>query len=220
MNLCIIAGGVVTLALLLGGCQPTNKPVKPGDTSAEKINFPVEKSDSLFGFQGCDKGRYRADSIGSFELVYSDYRVQVKTPSFGQGQEIVFIVDSTGLRLPVPPLEEGGYFRGKWRNFFFVDLGTNPDLRKLNVYKEDKGGLYQVFQTEYLPYEAPVVSSSGSLWFYAPIEEAAVREKPYCPDAEEWRKQDLSIGYGQRQLFDMTQRMLVRKSEYICVPRR
>ncbi|MCS7035419.1 MAG: hypothetical protein RMJ33_12590 [Saprospiraceae bacterium] len=213
-----IAAGMALLVLLAWACQSSKTPDKKADKPPVEVTFPYEKADSLLGFEGCDKGLYRADSAESFEISYGVYRVQVKNNSDAPGQEIVAIIDSTGRRLTFPPLDEGGYFQGKWRNFFFVDLGTAADVRKLNVYKEEGGLLYQVHQTEYLPHEAPLVSASGSLWYYAPIEEANMREKPYCPDAEQWRKDGLRIGYGQRCLFDLTQRMLVRKSEYTCVP--
>ncbi len=206
------------LALLIWACQSDKKPSAQADKPAVEVSYPYERADSVFGFQGCDKGTYRADSAGSFEMIYGAYRVQVKDRENAPGQEITIIIDSTGQRLMLPPLDEGGYFQGKWRNHFFVDLGTAPDVRKLNVYKEENRGLYQVFQTEYLPHEVPLVSTTGSLWFYGPIKAEDMREKPICPDAEQWRKQGFTIGYGQRCLYDMAQRMYVRKSEYTCVP--
>lgn len=214
-----IAAGMTLLALLVWACQSGKTPDKKSDRPAIEVTFPYEKADSLFGFEGCDKGLYRADSAEAFEIYYGVYRVQAKYNPDAPGQEIVAIIDSTGQRLAFPPVDEGGYFQGKWRNFFFVDLGTAPDVRKLNIYKEENGILYQVHQTEYLPHEAPIVSVTGSLWYYSPIEEADMQEKPNCPDAEQWRKEGLRVGYGQRRLFDLQQRMLVRKSEYTCVPR-
>ncbi len=207
------------LACFSWACQSEKKPKSQETAPAVEVTYPYEKADSLFGFQGCDKGRYRADSAGSFEIDYSIYRVQVTEQKDAPGQRIVVVIDSTERRVFFPPLDEGGYFQGKSGNHFFVDLGTGPDVRKLNVYKEENGELYQVFQTEYLPQEAPFVSPTGSLWFYGPIEEADMQEKPACPEAEQWRKEGLRVGYGQRRIFDIKQRMYVRKSEYICVPR-
>ncbi len=212
--------GTALLVLSMWACQSEKKPAdQQKNASAASITYPYEKPDSAFGFAGCDKALYKADSAGSFELFYGTYRVQVKEPTGSTpGQQITIVIDSTGTPLQLPPLDEGGYFQGKWGNHFFVDLGTAPDVRRLNVYKEENGALYQVFQTEYLPHEAPVVASTGSLWFYGPIAEADMEEKPVCPDAEQWRKDGLRIGYGQRRLYDMRQRMYVRKSEYTCVP--
>ncbi len=214
-----IVAGMTFLALLAWACQSESKPGKKSNEPSVEVSFPYEKADSLFGFEGCDKGLYRADSAELFELTYSTYRVQVKNRENLPTSEITLIIDSTGRRLVFPPLSEGSHFQGKWRNFFFVDAGTGPDVRQLTIYKEENGVLYQIYQTEYLSHEAPMVSASGSLWYYRPVEEADVSEKPNCPDAEQWRKDGFRIGYGQRHLFDLTQRMLVRKSEYTCVPR-
>ncbi|GEM_PF-1816081 len=212
--------GAAGVALFLWMCQSnTGTSDNSKGASAVEVNYPYERADSVFGFEGCDKGLYKADSAGAFEMVYAGYRVQVTDNPSQPGQQITVFVDSTGPRLTFPPFDEGGYFQGKWKNHFFVDLGTGPDVRKLNVYKIENGRLYQVFQTEYLPKEAPVVSQRGALWFYGPVEEKEISEKPACPEAEQWRKEGLRVGYGQRWLYDIEQRMYVRKSEFICVPR-
>lgn len=216
-KLALLGAGVV--ALFLWTCQSNTKNDNAKGVPAVEVNYPYERADSVFGFEGCDKGLYKADSAGAFEMVYAGYRVQVAYDPSQPGQQITVFVDSTGPRLTFPPLDEGGYFQGKWKNHFFVDVGTGPDVRKLNIYKVENGGLYQVFQTEYLSEEPPVVSQRGSLWFYGPVEEKDISEKPACPEAEQWRKEGLNVGYGQRRLYDMEQRMYTRKSEFICVPR-
>lgn len=179
--------------------------------------YPFEKPDSLFGYEGCLMTGFRAYSPTEREFVYQDYTIRVKDKADGVGQNVELMRDSARV-FTLPVSSEEGFFQGAARNHLFFDVGTGPGIRQILLYSVKENDVFQVYRADYLPDVQPFVSSNGGFWFYAPIEESEMVKTPDCPDKEKWLKEGLRVGYGQRCVYNLMDRMLVKKSEYICVP--
>ena len=180
-------------------------------------NLPEEKPDTLFGIEGCDRPGFRALTPKVHEFIYQGYRVRVTQRDDEAGEKLEVFIDSTGASLEVPTVEPT-FFRGGARAHIFVDIGTAPDSREIVVYNLKRGTLAQVYRERYCVDGQTYVSQNGGFWFYCPVPESEVAKKPDCPDKETWAKQGLGTAYGQRYIYDMVNRGLTRKSEFICVP--
>lgn len=189
----------------------------PSENQEKNIAYPVVKADSIHGFEGCEMAGFKALSDTTREFVYQKYLIRVKDRQGEPGEKIDLVVLPDSIHLGLPA-EEEGYFSGLAYGHFFVDIGTGPDLRELVFYRIQPQGIFLVYRTKYYPEPAPFVSGNGGVWFYAPIEEKEMTKMPDCPDREKWLKDGLRVGYGQRIIYDLKDRMLTRKSEYVCVP--
>lgn len=201
------------LALLVVSCKNS-----PSDNSEKNVTYPIERNDSIVGFKGCLVAGFKASSATEREFIYQKYLIKARNQEGFSGERIDLIVlpDSARYMLPV---DDNGAFSGMAYDHIFIDAGTAPDLRELVLYRIKPGGVISmVFRTKYYPEPAPFVSENGSLWFYTPIEEKDMVKIPDCPDKKKWVKDGLRVGYGQRALYNLTDRMLTRKSEYVCVP--
>ncbi|MEQ1745792.1 MAG: hypothetical protein ABMA02_10220 [Saprospiraceae bacterium] len=200
--------------LLLASCKNS----APTDPKKANITYPYEKPDSIVGFKGCQMAGFSSKSAENREFRYQDYVFVVTDRKDEPGEKIGIVFNSdTTRRLEIPATEEA-YFMGVANNHFFMDRGTGPDVRELVFYRFQAGEVYLVYRTNYYPEPAPFVSTNGALWYYAPIEEKDMIKIPDCPDREKWLKEGLRVGYGQRVLYNLNERMLTRKSEYVCVP--
>jgi len=203
-----------SLALWAMACKNNASP----DAKAPDITYPYEKPDSLLGFEGCMVAGYRALSPTEREFIYQDYSIKIADKENAPGENIEIVLDSIGKTLSVPASTEEGYFQGMARGHFFVDIGTAPDVREIVLYTVTEGKLMQAYRTNYLPAEPPFISANGGFWFYTPIAESDMLQVPDCPDKEKWVKDGLRVGYGQRCVYNLVNRMLTKKSEYVCVP--
>ncbi|MBK9338418.1 MAG: hypothetical protein IPM98_18530 [Lewinellaceae bacterium] len=211
----ILSGLTALLLTLLAFACKNNT---PADAKASGMTYPFEKPDSIFGLEGCAMAGFRAFSDTTREFYYQNFRIKVTDKSGEPGQIIQVVLDSTNQTLDVPASTEAGFFSGAARDHFFVDIGTTPDARQMLIYNIRDGALLQTYRAEYLAAEPPFISTNGAFWFYAPIEESDMLKMPDCPDKEKWVKDGLRIGYGQRYIYNLVNRMLTRKSEYICAP--
>ena len=213
----ILFAAAAALILLLDSCE--NKTATIGKLSPEPENkltpgsLPPGKSDSIVGFRGCESAAYSPLTADSDEFIYQHYTVKLKRKSDGPGEEITVVRDS-GRADFVIPMPEAGRFFGIYKNKMFVDAGTGPDNRELFIFDLDKE--VQTFNT---PYCGELrIAESERLWFMVPVEESEVVKKPECPEKDEWIKNGLKVGYGQRCIFNFMNRSLTRKSEWVCVP--
>lgn len=210
-----IYAAALLAALAVVACK--NNPSAPAEMPGANMAYPFEKPDSMFGYEGCLMTGFRAYSPTEREFVYQDYTMRVKDKADGVGQDVELMRDSTRI-FSLPVSNEAGFFQGMARNHLFFDVGTGPGIRQLLLYSVKENDILQVYRTDYLPDVPPFVSSNGGLWFYTPIEESEMVKMPDCPDKEKWLKEGQRVGYGQRCVYNLVDRMLVKKSEYICVP--
>jgi len=208
---------VLFLAAILFALTGTACKNKAGDKSPEAADaLPAERTDSLVGFEGCQRAGFKVLSPQVHEFKYQHYTFLITRKEDGT-ERIEARIDSLGRPFKLADVEPT-FFMGSVRGHFFVDVGTGPDIRELIVYSLGKQTLSQVYRTSYLAAEPPFVSENGHLWFYVPVPENEVGKMPDCPDKADWVEKGFSIGYGQRYLYNLVVRGLTRKSEYICVP--
>lgn len=197
----------------LEGGRGAGRPLGSGETSS----LPPEKPDTLFGFEGCERPGFRALTPKVHEFIYQGFRVRITQRDDEAGEKLEVFIDSTGASLAIPTVE-ATFFRGGARGHIFVDVGTGPDVRDIILYNLKRGTLAQVYREQYCPDGETFVSQNGGFWFYCPVADSEVTKKPDCPDKEMWAKNGLRTAYGQRYVYDMVNRGLTRKSEFICVP--
>jgi len=174
---------------------------------------PTATADTVVGFKGCDHAAFTPVGAGSFDYTYQHYTVRVLERSDTLGHGIVVAPHRGGPHFTVP-MPDDGYFMGVNRDYLFVDAGTGPDGREMIIF--DLPGQHEVFREKYCD-EVEIISN-GKVWFWAPVEASAIDSLPACADSATWLKNGLSIGYGQRKIFDPVSRVYIAKSEYKCVP--
>ncbi|MCC6463475.1 MAG: hypothetical protein IT260_23595 [Saprospiraceae bacterium] len=208
-NVLLYASACV-LAAILCFCKNTTTTTNEATTAAEA--WP-DRTDSLFGFKGCERAGFRAISATEREFTYQHTMVRVSDKKDDAGQNIeIFPLDSVAKKMNV--LDEGAlFFQGIVRNHMLIDVGTGPDQRELIIY--NLGRPAKMYQTAYVG--DIEIASNGNLRFLLPVEESEVSKMPECPEKEEWLKQGLRVGYGQVCLFSLVNRSLTRKSEFQCV---
>ncbi|HRI60026.1 MAG TPA: hypothetical protein PK228_09895 [Saprospiraceae bacterium] len=218
-NLLLLATGT---ALLLGLSYCKNTPLPEGQTivsentttgaQAPAAPLPMGKLDSLTGFKGCDRATWSPLTANSEEFIYQHYTVVITRNNDQPGEQITVKRDS-GRADFVIPMPEAGYFKGVCRNKLFVDEGTGPDGRRLVVFDLDKN--LQFFSTDYCG--EPQIIQSERVYYLLPVDEKDVTRIPDCPEKEQWIKDGLKVGYGQRCIFNLLVRTNTRKSEWACV---
>lgn len=199
---------VVLLAGTLVFCKNT-----PAASDAN-TPLPAERNDSLYGIKGCDRAGFHPITKTEREFLYQDFTVHVKDNPDGKGQEIRIVrTDTTTADMTITH-EEPTYFRGVSRGQILLEEGTGPENRKLVVYHIKRRAL--MFRMAFAG--DMEVSANGNVRFYTPTEESEVTKIPECPDKAKWEGEGLKVVYGQLCLFNLVQRSLTRKSEYICIP--
>ncbi len=220
---------VVVLGILLLACKNKNESTETANVTAPGVGagerpqgsggqtMLPEKIDTAFGLKGCDRAGFRNIKDKIREFTYDGYRVRLVKRDNEAGENIEVIIDSTGRSLLVPNVE-ATYFAGGAFGHIFVDIGSDPEVRDILVYNLKRGSLAQVYRERYCVAGETFVSSNGGLWFYCPVDEMVVNKKPECPEQAEWLNKGLKVGYGQKYLYDLLNRGLTRKSEFICLP--
>lgn len=210
-------------ALLFSFSFCKNTPLPEGQTmvtpetstepAAPPAPLPPGKSDTLVGFRGCERAAWSPLDVYSDEFIYQHYTVKKRRIANNPGEIVTVLRDSgrTAFTVPMPPK---GYFLGICRNKLFVDAGSGPDGRHLFVFDVDQ--MAQLYETPYCG--EPQIIESSRLHFLRPVDESEVTKMPDCPDKEQWLKDGLRVGYGQRCIYNLEQRSLTRKSEWMCVP--
>lgn len=218
-NLFLFAIGMALL-FTLAFCR--NTPLPEGQTmvsdktpipSAPDLPVQMDKRDSIAGFKGCEKASWSQLTTFSEEYVYQRYTVKITRNPDKPGEQITVKRDS-GRADFVIPMPEDGYFRGVSRNKLFVDAKNEAGGRELLVFELDR--MLQFFNIRYCG--DPEIISHEKIYFLIPVDEAEVTRIPDCPQKEEWTKNGLKVGYGQRAIFKFMKRSLTRKSEWACVP--
>lgn len=218
-NLSLLATGT---ALVLGLSYCKNTPLPEGQTivsentttgaQAPATPLPMGKLDSVAGFKGCDRATWSPLTTNSEEFIYQHYTVVITRNNDQPGEQITVKRDS-GRADFVIPMPEAGYFKGVCRNKLLVDEGTGPDGRRLVVFDLDKK--VQFFSTPYCG--EPQIIQSERVYYLLPVEEKDVERIPDCPEKEQWIKDGLTVGYGQRCILNLIVRSNTRKSEWACV---
>jgi hypothetical protein len=216
--LAVVASLIITLTFCKNTPLPEGQTVVSGNTPSEipapLATPPAGKTDTLHGFKGCEKASWSVLAPNLEEFVYQHYTVRVSRNEEKPGEQITVGRDS-GRADFVIPMPDDGYFKGVARNKLFVDAGTGPDGRELFIFDLDKKTQY--YRTPYCG--EPEVYQYEKLYYLVPVEEKEVLKMPDCPEKESWKKNGLSVGYGQRCLFNLRIRSLTKKSEWACVPK-
>lgn len=219
-NLFLLATGTVLL-LTLSFCK--NTPLPEGQTVVSE-NTPIEpatpeiplqmgKRDSIAGFNGCDLATWSPITTNREEFIYHHHTVVITRNPNQPGEKITVKRDAGRMDFVIP-MPENGHFKGVSRNKIFIESGTGTDARHLYVYDIDKRSTF--FDSPYCG-ELQIVHSDR-LYFMMPVVEEEVTKIPDCPEKEQWIKDGLQVGYGQRCILNLLQRSLTRKSEWACVP--
>lgn len=196
------------MAALLSFCK--NNAPAPEKPLTE---FLPERTDSLFGIKGCNRAGFRMLSPTEQEFVYQDFTVHVTRKADGS-DDIKAVRTDTAAQDLVIIHESPSYFRGAARGQILVEEDKGPGKAEMVFYNVKLRSL--MFRTPYCG--EMELMSNGTLWFYVPVEESEVRKMPECPDREAWEKKGWNVGYGQRCLYNMVDRVLTKKSEFACVP--
>ena len=179
-----------------------------------EIAVQMGTRDSLAGFNGCERATWSPQTTRREEFIYQYHTVVVTRDPNTSGEKITVKKRDGGQSDFVIPMPENGHFNGVAGSKLFVDAGTGPDDRHLYIYDINKK--LQFYDTPYCG-ELRVLQTDR-LYFLLPVTEEQVTKMPDCPEKEQWEKDGLKVGYGQRCIFNLKERSLTRKSEWACVP--
>lgn len=208
----------IALTLTLIFCKNTPLPegqtVVTRETSAEPpISLPASQNDTLPGFKGCERASWSLLSASSGQFLYQSYTVKINLVPNKQSEEIIVLPD-TGEGSFTIPMPDDGHFHGICRNKLFVEASDEAGGRRFFIFDIEKPA--QLYSTPYCG--EPQIVESDRLHFLQPVDEKEVTKMPDCPNKEEWTKNGLRVGYGQRCIYNLEKRSLTRKSEWVCVP--
>lgn len=205
----------LVLVLGLSVCSCHNESGTPTETSEPQAveTPPAAEPAADFAISGTEKPSMKDLGNGTQEYIYQHYKVKtVAADSLGVGHDI-FVYNEKGEE--VWKSENKGDESGKWfsgisGDHALVDIGTGPSGRVLVVYdlKHKKVG----FKGGY--FGEPSISN-GMLVFDRMVSEKEAGNIN-CPEKEEWKKQQLGIGYGQRVEYDLQTGAANNKQEFKC----
>ena len=200
------------LALIFCFCK--NQPVQPETKPAGETPTSLSiAADSLAGFKGVDPAQFTRTSPGSAEYRYQRYVVKVMPRPDRPGQNILAMPAEGAKPFAVPTLENC-FFAGIYRDHLFLDIGTGPGGREFVIFNLKKNT--SEYQTLYIG--EPEILPNGRLLFLLPTAEKDVTKMPECPDRADWEQKGLSIGYGQVCFYSLDKDVVIKKSEWRCLP--
>jgi hypothetical protein len=107
------------------------------------------------------------------------------------------------------------FFFGVYDDFMFVDSGTGPDPRGLDVI--DLAQKKNVFSGSY---SSPIALDKGErLVYYLEVDEKKLKKKPDCPEAEEWKQGQLGIAYEEKVSLDLKTMKMTHSGQLRCAAR-
>jgi hypothetical protein len=199
----------ITLALVNCKNQNSNEGQK-----VESVTYPSTPVDTAYGFNGCDRAQMVIKSPTEVELTYHHYIVSLTTKPDEPGEAVKLTPREEGQITYNLPVQENSYFVGINRDKAFIESGTGPDGRQLLVWDIPKRkGLLQMMYTDTV-----LITSSGRMWFFEPVDVSVIDSLPACPQKAEWEAGGLGVGYARRCLYNLEDGSLTKKSEYKCVP--
>jgi hypothetical protein len=111
--------------------------------------------------------------------------------------------------------EGDNFFYGIYNDFMFIDSGTGPDPRGLDVF--DLSQKKKVFSGSY---SQPIaLDKDQRLVYYEEVDEKKLKKKPDCPEAEEWKNNNLGIAYEEKVSLDLKTLKIARSGQLRCAAR-
>jgi hypothetical protein len=200
------------ITLLLSACGDDKK-LPTAVTPANPPSASATEPDTAIGFTGTDRTRFRSVESNTSEYSYPQYTVRVVPNAENVGEKVSVTATASNRSFEIA-MPEDGYFSGLHGHFLFLDAGTGPGERGLTIV--DLRTNQPVLETTY--YEVDRVDSAGNVTFWFPVETEKVQKLPACPDQAEWVRNGLSVGYGQRRVYNLNTGKTAESQEYKCVP--
>jgi hypothetical protein len=111
--------------------------------------------------------------------------------------------------------EGDNFFFGVYDDLMFIDSGTGPEPRGLDVI--DLAQKKNVFDGSY---SSPIALDKGErLVYYVEVDEKKLKKKPDCPEAEEWKQNQLGVAYEEKVSLDLKTMKLARSGQLRCASR-
>jgi hypothetical protein len=159
----------------------------------------------------CYSYRKYAVIVSSTEDVGEDIKVIIK---LGANDES-FLSDLKKAPIYFKVPEGDNFFYGIYGDFMFIDSGTGPEPRGLDVF--DLAQKKKVFSGSY---SSPIaLDKEQRLVYYEEVDEKKLKKKPDCPEAEEWKKQELGIAYEEKVSLDLKTLKKARSGVLRCASR-
>jgi hypothetical protein len=180
----------ITVLLFFSCKEEAGKP--PGTPS-------LAVTDTAVGVEGSEKAKFDGAAF-----TYAAAKVKVTDQGAGETIEI----DGTKI-----PGQEADFFSGVYRNYLFIDNGTGPNGRNLKIWSI--GEKKVIFET---PYEGDLSIKDDKLNFIKPIDLSMTKlpAPVNCPDAENWKKEGLGVGYGIPSAYDFSSMTVSATSDVTC----
>jgi hypothetical protein len=202
--------GTLGLFLIFSACQPNQKPPTDQEDAADAT--PAITKDSMIGPTGAETARFTAaDTFRTFE--YAKFSVKVTDVEYGG--EIVTVSPNDGSATWKPISIEMGYFGGIVGNYLLIDEGAIDIDHVMHIFDLSTGleiGTFG-FDNNQLSFE-----NNAIVFYQLEQNEKKVLQKPTCPEADDWRKGGLDIGYTQKKSFDLATKKVKDLGVWACMP--
>lgn len=137
--------------------------------------------------------------------IFKEYSVFTKNDDEDAGENIKVYKGSTcdpkkSKKILDLKNDMGRWFAGLYESYLFVDNGTGPDGRVMEIYDLLKKKL--IYSASYSSKEDPRIRNDN-LIFYKDLEGLVDKEELHCPDAKKFLLQSLGYGFEQKTEVDL-----------------
>ncbi|MEM7009210.1 MAG: hypothetical protein AAF462_08770 [Thermodesulfobacteriota bacterium] len=199
---------LISLLALLACGGPNKKTISAGDAGLiPGTENPIIKD--------CAKGK---------AYLYNNYEIHVEpspehwgmniflySPDVSQGNPCTLDRKTASHIISARETGENNFFAGLYKNYLFLDQGTEPEQRILSVY--DLATKRLILLTEY----SDPALKDGVLTFYKTlVPEPGVIENIPCPKSQSWKDKGLNVLYEQKENYTLETETRLPIREYRC----
>jgi hypothetical protein len=188
----------------IAGAKLSDEKEVVGNSEAPKI---IKLKDNVV----CYSYRKYAVIVSPTDEVGEDIKVIAK---LGASDES-FLTDLKKAPIHFKVPEGDNFFYGIFDDLMFIDSGTGPDPRGLDVF--DMSQKKNVFSGSY---SQPIaLDKDRRLIYYEEVDEKKLKKKPDCPEAEEWKQNNLGVAYEEKVSLDLKTFKIARSGQLRCAAR-
>lgn len=201
------------IAIAFAACKQTPKDDTTSEDTTTAAPTPVGQ-DTLLGPKGASPAKfYINNDVTVYQ--YPDFKVLVETVDMEDGS----IGESVKIAKPTDTVEISrkgfNFFNGIAGNYVFIDEGTYELGRTMYIYDintHQKLGEF-IFDSD------EITLDGDQITYYTLLDEGsakALKPKPDCPEAQEYKENGLGIGYMEKYILNIKTGEVTATKEYKC----
>ncbi len=165
-------------------------------------------NDTIVGPKGAASAKI-TESGSNKTFTYGNYTVKTSQAADGGGDKIT--VTNANKETWDIPFVEMSFFHGISGDYLLIDEGSSDIMRKVHIYDLKTKKEIAVVQSD-----DDESIEGGKLTFYTLIQAKKIKKLPACPEAAEWKKNGLDIGYVQKRVVELLTGKITTTEEFKC----